>query len=233
MSEKECTKCGEVKPFSEYSKKLKGLQPNCKDCVKLANKAYYLKNRDKIIDQNAKYYEENKEYINSKKSEYSKVYEKVNREKINARKRRHYDQNKEKMRSKQRAYIKNNHKAYRAYQRGYRKEQRANNIQFKIVDVLRCRLRSAIRGEAKAAPTMELLGCTVEQARQHLEKQFTEGMSWDNHGLYGWHIDHIQPCASFDMSDPKEQRKCFHYTNLQPLWAEDNLRKSDKINQNQ
>jgi hypothetical protein len=54
-------------------------------------------------------------------------------------------------------------------------------------------------------------------------------MSWGNYGLHGWHVDHIIPCASFDLTDPEQQRQCFHYTNLQPLWAEDNLRKSDKL----
>jgi hypothetical protein len=53
-------------------------------------------------------------------------------------------------------------------------------------------------------------------------------MTWENHGRYGWHIDHIRPCASFDLADPEQQRKCFHYTNLQPLWASENMRKGDK-----
>ncbi len=66
-------------------------------------------------------------------------------------------------------------------------------------------------------------------AREHLEKQFKEGMTWENHGLYGWHIDHIIPCASFDLTDLEQQKKCFHYTNLQPLWAKENLIKGVKI----
>jgi hypothetical protein len=60
-----------------------------------------------------------------------------------------------------------------------------------------------------------------------LEKQFTKGMNWKNYGK--WHIDHIKPCASFDLSLEHEQKLCFHFTNLQPLWAKDNIRKSDKI----
>ena len=59
----------------------------------------------------------------------------------------------------------------------------------------------------------------------HLEAQFKPGMTWDNYGLKGWHVDHIRPCASFDLRDPEQQRRCFHYTNLQPLWAEENLKK--------
>jgi hypothetical protein len=64
---------------------------------------------------------------------------------------------------------------------------------------------------------------------KHLESHFTEGMNWDNYGVYGWHMDHIIPCAAFDLTKPEDQSKCFHYTNLQPLWAKDNLSKRDTI----
>lgn len=73
---------------------------------------------------------------------------------------------------------------------------------------------------------MELIGCSVEKLMEHLEKQFTEGMTWGNYGR--WHVDHIKPCAMFDFSKPEHQQECFHYSNLQPLWAKDNLKKSDK-----
>jgi hypothetical protein len=68
-----------------------------------------------------------------------------------------------------------------------------------------------------------LLGCSIEFLKKHLETQFTEGMSWDNYTYYGWHIDHIKPCKLFDLSKPEEQQKCFHYSNLQPMWWHDNL----------
>ena len=69
-----------------------------------------------------------------------------------------------------------------------------------------------------------------EIKKNTLQKRYTEPdfVSWGNSSLEGWHIDHIRPCASFDLTDPEQQKQCFHYTNLQPLWAEDNLRKSDK-----
>ena len=63
----------------------------------------------------------------------------------------------------------------------------------------------------------------------YIEKLFVDGMSWDNYGPTGWHIDHIKPCASFDLTNQDEQRQCFHYTNLQPLWAADNIRKGAKM----
>jgi flagellar hook protein FlgE len=101
--------------------------------------------------------------------------------------------------------------------------------QFKIRKNIRDRMRSAMQGKSKSKNTMELLGCTIEELKTHLEKQFTHGMNWDNYGKKGWHIDHILPCASFDLTDPEQQRKCFHYANLQPLWATDNYKKKDKI----
>jgi hypothetical protein len=75
--------------------------------------------------------------------------------------------------------------------------------------------------------TEELLGCTISFFIKHLEKHFRPGMSWENYGK--WHIDHIIPCAAFDLGDPSQQRQCFHYTNLRPLWAIQNLKKHHKV----
>ena len=71
----------------------------------------------------------------------------------------------------------------------------------------------------KTSKTQELVGCNYDFLMGYLEKQFTKGMTWQNYGKDGWHIDHIKPCASFDLTNPQQQRECFHYTNLQPLWA--------------
>lgn len=81
----------------------------------------------------------------------------------------------------------------------------------------------------KETSSIELLGADIETVRQHIEKQFSEGMSWDNHGTVGWHIDHIIPCSAFDLTKEEEQKKCFHFSNLQPLWYDENLRKGSKI----
>jgi len=89
-------------------------------------------------------------------------------------------------------------------------------------------------GKNKSASTVELLGCSIEELKIYLQGFFQPGMTWDNYGnpdgdhKKSWHVDHIRPCASFDLSDPIEQRECFHYTNLQPLWGKDNLSKGDK-----
>ena len=79
----------------------------------------------------------------------------------------------------------------------------------------------------KSQKTLNLLGCDIPFLWEYLEKKFKPGMSKENYGE--WHIDHIIPCAKFDLSDPKQQEKCFHYTNLQPLWARENLQKGSKI----
>ena len=103
------------------------------------------------------------------------------------------------------------------------------DIGFKILYNLRGRIYLAIKHGYKVASTKDLVGCSIKELKAHLESKFKDGMSWDNYGVRGWHIDHIIPCAAFDLTKPEEQKKCFHYTNLQPLWAEENLKKGAKI----
>lgn len=113
--------------------------------------------------------------------------------------------------------------------RGYRaKTLRARRLRSPVVVLtsqLRCRINVALKksGCRKSAKTCELIGCSVPELRVHLQKQFQTGMSWENRTL--WHIDHKKPCAAFDLSDPAQQRECFHFSNLQPLWAGDNCKK--------
>ena len=90
------------------------------------------------------------------------------------------------------------------------------------------RILLALKGKSKSADTITLLGVSnIEFLWAYLEKQFKSGMTRENHGL--WHVDHIIPCSSFDLTKPEEQAKCFHYTNLQPLWASENLSKGNRI----
>ena len=94
---------------------------------------------------------------------------------------------------------------------------------------MRCRLYHALKKDNsyKADKTMKLVGCTPTFLKEYLEAKFKDGITWDNYGE--WHVDHIIPCASFDLTKEEEQKKCFHYTNLQPLWAEENLSKGAKV----
>ena len=126
-----------------------------------------------------------------------------------------------------RRYRKENRVKHNDSQRRRKLARCQEDLHYALYNTLRKRVLSAIRANSgdKAFRTMELIGCTVAQLRAHLQAQFWPGMSWDNRGE--WHIDHIRPCASFDLTDPAQQRECFHYTNLQPLWAADNLAKGD------
>lgn len=122
-------------------------------------------------------------------------------------------------------YREGNPKRWSQYMRRVRKE----NPSVRIADALRSRIWLELRklGIKKENRTLEFCGCTKAELIQHLEGQFRDGMSWDNYGKYGWHVDHIRPCSSFDLTDPEQQKQCFHYTNLQPLWAAENLSKGD------
>ena len=114
---------------------------------------------------------------------------------------------------------------YSEKEKRYRK-QKTNRA---ISAALSCRLRTVLKGNPKVASITVLLGCTIVEFRGYIQKQWLPGMSWDNWTKDGWHIDHIKPCSSFDLSKEYEQRACFHYTNMQPLWAVDNLRKGNKL----
>ena len=121
-------------------------------------------------------------------------------------------------------------KKNRETQRKWRRKQEENPA-WKISMNVRRRVHACIKHQhgLRQGRTRELLGCSADELRLHLQSQFKDGMTWENYGLYGWHIDHILPCNSFDLTLDSEQRKCFHYTNMQPLWAKENLAKGDKI----
>jgi hypothetical protein len=119
--------------------------------------------------------------------------------------------------------------------RKWRKRREEQNPSVKIANRLRQRIWQALKGKNKHKSSITLTGCSMAFLVEYLESKFQPGMTWKNYGNPNgdhtncWHIDHIIPCASFDLSDPEQQVKCFHYTNLQPLWAKDNIRKKDKI----
>ena len=221
--------------------------------IKEQKKAYYEQNREKISEQQKAYRKQNRE----KRKEYGKAWYQQNREKIREKQNAYYQQNAEKFKERQKAYHQQNRekinerrKAYyqqnREYHKAYHKQNRdkiriyirnkyKTDINFKLRNNLRRRVGAVLKRNFKSKNTLKLLGCSVDFLKKHLENQFQPGMSWNNYGNPNgdhsecWHIDHIVPCASFDLSDPKQQQKCFHYTNLQPLWAEDNMSKGAKL----
>jgi hypothetical protein len=160
-------------------------------------------------------------------------------EKRLARSRRWKAKNKEKVKASRKTYHEKNRdvsleqslewrRKNRDKVRAYKKTSYQMNPQVRTATILRNRIRKAFKeaGVMRRSNTAALLGCTVEEARRRIEATFQPGMSWENQGL--WHIDHIKPLAGFDLSDPVQALAACHYTNLQALWAADNLRKSDK-----
>jgi len=119
--------------------------------------------------------------------------------------------------------------------RKQRNKRYKEDIEYRISCCLRARLLSAVKQENKGGSAIEELGCSIAKFKLYLEDQFYlcsktgEKMSWDNHTQEGWHIDHVIPLASFDLTNPEDVKKACHYTNLQPLWAYENRSKGDKI----
>lgn len=118
---------------------------------------------------------------------------------------------------------------WRKYEREYRYSRKQEDMFFKIKSNLSSRLSDLIQNRNASQRTIELLGCDKDTLLHHLESQFTEGMTWKNYGLKGWHVDHIIPISSYDLTNEDEVKKACYYTNLQPLWWQDNLEKKDKI----
>lgn len=222
------------------------------------SKEYREKNKEEIKLKKEKYYQNNKERINEYGKEYRKknrekyleghrIYRKNNKKSISEIKKKWYQRNKErvlkrikdnrkknpkkKKESDKKWYEKNKNTPEFRLKRSKRKnERKKTDLNFRLKENLRTRLYNALKGISKSVETMELMGCTIEKFKQHLESQFTVGMTWKNYGIKGWHMDHIVPCAEFDLTQPEQQRECFNYKNLQPLWWYDNLSKYSKLN---
>ena len=237
MKTKICSKCKIENKLSEFNKDKRyknGIKRWCKLCINEYNQRWYIKNHKKRLKQTKQYYDENKTYY----LEYRKIYNKINKEKIAIRNKKWYKENKEKVHKQYiknkgkrqiynfNYYIKNKEKIIKNNIQYIRKKLKTD-ISFRVVKNLRHRISDLIKMKAKSLSTMMLIGCEVDYLMYHLQKRFVEGMSWDNYG--DWHIDHIKPCILFDLTKLKEQRKCFHYTNLRPLWAEDNLRRKKYV----
>lgn len=201
-SEKECSECKEIKPLKSFHRRSDspdGFRGKCRDCINKKDREYRKEN-----EIGKKEYAKNRE----KSLEKSKEYYQKNREKRKAASKKYYAENKEVLLKKA----------------AVRQSKRLKtDVNYKITRNLRNRLYYALKNNTKYKPTLELLGCSIEELKSHLEAKFTEGMTWDNYGE--WHIDHIKPCASFDLTIEDDQKLCFHYENLQPLWATDNIKK--------
>lgn len=129
---------------------------------------------------------------------------------------------------------KSTRKNFNANSMEYRKQwfydKRAKDPSFKLLSNLRTRCNHMLKGEIKHSSILRYFGCSVSELRQYIEQQFKEGMNWNNFG--DWHIDHIIPVSYFDFKEEKDFYIAWNYRNLQPLWAKDNLEKSNKVPDN-
>jgi hypothetical protein len=163
----------------------------------------------------------------------SKEYYQAHKEERKAYRKAYYQTHKEKEITYGIEYKENHKKEMkewkRNYSKNYQRERRRNDINFKILCGLRERLNKAIKHNQKSGSAVKDLGCSVFELKIHLESKFQEGMTWENYGYRGWHIDHITPLISFNLQNREEFLKACHYSNLQPMWAEENLKKSDSL----
>jgi hypothetical protein len=210
---KVCTKCKVEKSCSEFSKKTDtkdGLQFHCKECVK----KYEQENADKL----KKYRQENAE----RKGEYMKKYHLENAE----RKREYVKKWRQENADKIKKYLQENADKVREANKQYRNQRRNSEPLYRMIVNLRTRISKHCRAIKlnKTTRTKEMLGLGLAGFKSHIESKFQEGMNWDNYGQ--WHVDHIKPLSL--ATTEQEIIELNHYTNLQPLWAVDNIKKSNK-----
>ena len=203
-------------PQQRYARKNKAKR-------RASNRKSYLKNKAKYQARWKVWAEKNKEHI----AAYKKEYRKKNREHMNQVNNTWRANNPEKIKQHRANYfekLKSDPERLAKYHKG-RNEYAKKHLPTRVRRALHARITRLLKFAKtnKACGTTELLGCTIQKLKAHIEAQFDDTMTWDNWGRDGWHIDHIKPCKDFDLTKRSEQLACFNYTNLRPLWYTDNL----------
>lgn len=220
---KKCFKCKQYKKKSQFYKHIyskDNLASWCKICDQLSQKIYRNLNKEQ-------------------QKKYQKEYRKKNKKKAKLYRIKYYKENKinllkdckkyrENHKQERKEYLLKNKDKLNKQINSYHKKRKAKDINYKLTVRLRIRINNIIRNQQKTGSAIKDLGCSVNELRLYLESKFQKGMTWNNWAIKGWHIDHIIPLSSFNLSDRKEFIKACHYTNLQPLWWSDNLRKGNK-----
>ncbi len=224
-----CTKCLRSFPFTaefftRRSDTLIGLRSQCKPCTNARDKRW-ANNPEKERQRVKAYRLANPETVQNTKKRWNDA----NREHNTEMHRLWIAKNRDHANAYQREYNKKNSDKIREINKKKTKKRLQNDPAYRIQMNLYSRMRLGLRrvGAVKKGRYVELIGCTYTELKAYIGDKLESGMTWENYG--GWHIDHIIPCAAFDLTDPEQQWACFHYTNLQPLWAEDNLKKGTKI----
>lgn len=199
---KTCNKCGVEKPTTEFHKdstQRDELCRACKECKKATSRRWHATNKERANETSRRWHEDNRDRaLKYKKAQYQRV----KAERLRSRPRTTYD-------------------------RRYSRKRYANDVKYRIRLSFASRMNKALKGLKAGRKWCDLVGYDVEELRAHLEVQFQPGMSWDNYGE--WHIDHIKPVSQFTYTttDDPEFKECWSLDNLQPLWATDNLKKSN------
>lgn len=202
-----CTKCLLPKILDDFpnSKAYKTLGKNarCKKCINDHAKAYRESNKEKVKASRKSHYQKNKDKLNQDRKKYTEKHKD---------KKKEYDL----------VYREENKEKISEYKKNWTKEKSKDPVQ-KIKKNMRRRLHHVLKGNLKADKTFALIGCSAVELKSYLESLFQEGMTWDNYSTFGWHVNHIKPCHAFNLLDSGQQKECFHYSNLRPLWWRDNL----------
>lgn len=207
-----------------------------REIINLKAREYYKTHKEQINKSNKKYRISNKEKV----AETKRQYKKRNWELWKIYHAEYYLQHKDELREKQRKYRMQNKESINEHQRCYRAANKnkinaytRNRIlsdkEFYILLKTRYILYYAVKFKKDSEALKNLIGCNLQTLRNHLEKTFKDGMSWDNYGKNGWVIDHVIPCACFDIADEEQKKSCFFYKNLQAIWAKTNSEKGDKL----
>jgi Prasinovirus endonuclease VII len=196
-----CPRCKKDKDTSFFYKTFNRFSSYCKGCQKQNSAQNYSEKKEDILIYKKNYYHNNRKRISNRNS-------------------LHYSENRE----SKLEYAKQNKERINEY----RRKKRQEDLQFRLANNLRSRFSQAFKKGYCGSVAITELGCSIIELEDYLESLFQEGMSWNNYGTE-WHIDHIIPMAALDLRDPRQRKKACHYTNLQPLFAQDNLKKGKKL----
>lgn len=253
QTERICNRCGVIKPFSEFNKgKYKdGLNHWCRECEReyryqnrdriLArmkeyskrtkahkkdyNKSYYNENKDKILSQKKYYYDKNRRIILGK----TRNYVVAHFDEISKRRQKFRQENRFRLREEAKEYSR---KPYvRKRRREYQRSKAKTDPMFRLNRSIASQVHRALKGAKQYRRWVDLAGYSIEDLRKHLEKQFQDGMTWENYGRNGWHVDHKIPRSVFNYTKPEHPdfKKAWAMSNLQPMWAGENLSKGNTL----
>jgi len=240
---KTCTLCKTEKPLSDFPPRKKGLPALhawCRPCLHSRKMEWRARNprpsRAKMGPPKPRPPRKPDmkwaDYPEEKKKRYKEVQRlcmERRKEEYDMKKAEYRQANREKLSQKQREYYNANRDRYRVTNLAYIKKRYREDALFALASLYRSRVRISVReqGFSKTSRTAEMLGCSYEELVLHLEPKFLPGMPWQNRGRHGWHIDHKIPLVS--ATSAEELQALCHFSNLQPLWAEDNLKKGAKM----